>query len=181
MTNTGADDNLVFAGNLTDTGANRLSLVLNEGGTLNSSLFLDGTNSVTGGITVNNGQWILRGTDAAGSAAGNVVTLNNGLLRVEGDAFGGDTDAAQLILNGGVLRVDTNHTLNHDVTLTGGTASIDGLGSATWNGTPVLTADTLLRLGVGGHGLTVTGPLEDTGANVLSVTTQVATSASMAL
>ncbi|WP_246192181.1 beta strand repeat-containing protein, partial [Pseudoxanthomonas sangjuensis] len=172
VTNTGANGNTVFAGNLTDTGANKLSLVLNEGGSVDSSLYLDGTNSFTGGITVNAGQLFMRGTDAAAAAAGNVVTLNGGYLRVEGDAFGGDTDAAQLILNGGTLRVETNNTLNHDVTLTGGDRYIDGLGNATWSGATVLTADTLLHLGVGGHNLTVRGPLQDTGANQLSVQTQ---------
>ncbi|MFC5569015.1 autotransporter-associated beta strand repeat-containing protein [Lysobacter yangpyeongensis] len=172
VTNTGANGNTVFAGNLTDTGANKLSLVLNEGGGVDSSLYLDGTNSFTGGITVNAGQLFMRGTDAAAAAAGNVVTLNGGYLRVEGDAFGGDTDAAQLVLNGGTLRVETNNTLNHDVTLTGGDRYIDGLGNATWSGATVLTADTLLHLGVGGHNLTVRGPLQDTGANQLSVQTQ---------
>ncbi|HZX76841.1 autotransporter-associated beta strand repeat-containing protein [Lysobacter sp.] len=172
VNNTGANDNLFFAGNLTDTGSNRLAVVLNEGGDLNSSLHLTGTNSFTGGITVNAGQLFLTGNDSAAAGAGNVVTLNGGILRVAGNAFGGDTDAAQLIINnGGLLRVDSNQTLNHDVTLTGGIATIDGVGSATWNGTPVLTAGTQLRLGVTGNTLTVRGPLQDTGANVLSLAT----------
>jgi len=171
VTNTGANDNTIFAGNLTDSGANRLSLVLTEGGGIDSSLYLTGTNSFTGGITVNAGQLMLTGNDAAAAAAGNVVTINGGIVRASANAFGGDTDAAQLIVNsGGRLRVETNHTLNHDVALTGGTAFIDGLGTATWNGTAVLTADTLLQLGVINHTLNVTGNLSDNGA-VLSLQT----------
>jgi fibronectin-binding autotransporter adhesin len=173
VNNTGDSDNLVFAGNLTDTGTNKLSLVMNEGGAIDSNLILSGTNSFTGGITVNAGSLSLTGNDSAGGVAGNVATINGGRLVATGNAFGGDTDAAQLIINnGGELLVDTNHALTHDVTLTGGTAFIDGLGTATWSGTPVLTANTLLRLGRGNNTLNVRGPLQDTGANVLSVTTQ---------
>lgn len=171
VNNSGANDNLFFAGDLTDTGANRLSVELTEGGAVNSSLWLTGTNSFTGGITVNAGQLILSGNDSAAAAAGNVVTMNGGVLQAFANAFGGDTDAAKLILNsGGRLRVNTSHTLSHDVTLTGGTANLDGLGNATWNGVAVLTADTLLQLGVGDHTLNVAGDLSDNGG-VLSVRT----------
>ena len=76
VNNSGGDDNLFFAGNLTDTGANRLSLDLNEGGSINSSLWLTGTNSFTGGITVNSGQLFLSGNDSAAASVGNVVTIN---------------------------------------------------------------------------------------------------------
>jgi fibronectin-binding autotransporter adhesin len=173
VNNTGNGDSTIFAGNLTDTGTNRLSLVMNEGGTIDSNLVLNGTNSFTGGITVNAGSLYLSGNDSAGGAAGNVVTINGGRIVASSNAFGGDTDAAQLIINsGGELLVDTSQTLNHNVTLTGGTAYIDGLGAATWSGTAVLTANTLLRLGRGSNTITVLGPLQDTGANVLSVTTQ---------
>ena len=55
VNNTGDGDNLLFAGNLTDTGANRLSLVT-EGGSIDSNLWLTGTNSFTGGITVDRGR-----------------------------------------------------------------------------------------------------------------------------
>lgn len=172
VSNTGAGDNLFFTGNLTDTGANKLSLELNEGGAVNSNLQLTGTNSFTGGITLNAGHLYLGGNDSAAAGAGNVVTVNSGILSVSSaNAFGGDTDAAQLVLNSsGVLRVETGNTaFNHDVTLTGGTAFIDGLNS-TWNGAAVLTADTLLQLGVGGFALTVGGPLSDNGG-VLSLHT----------
>ena len=153
VNNTGDGDNLFFAGNLTDTGANRLSLNLNEGGGINSSLWLTGTNSFTGGITVNSGQLLLSGIDSAAAGAGNVVTINGGILRVENvNAFGGDTAASRLVLNsGGRFRVGTNLNVTHDVTLNGGTSFIDGLNNATWNGIAVLTADTTLGLGVSGH------------------------------
>ena len=171
VNNSGNDDNTFFAGNLTDTGANKLSVRLDEGGALNSSFHLTGTNSFTGGIMVNAGQLFLSGNDSAAASAGNVVTINGGIVRASANAFGGDTDAAQLIINsGGVLRVESNHTLVHDVTLTGGTAFIDGINNATWNGTAVLAADTLLQLGVGGHTLNVAGDLSDNGG-VLSLRT----------
>ena len=171
VNNTGDGDNLLFAGNLTDTGANRLALNLNEGGGINSSLWLTGTNSFTGGITVNSGQLLLSGIDSAAAGAGNVVTMNGGILRVENvNAFGGDTAASRLVLNsGGRFRVGPNLNVTHDVTLNGGTSFIDGLSNATWNGTACSPPRTTLGLGVSGHRLNVTGNLSDTGANVLSL------------
>ncbi len=171
VTNSGDGDNLFFAGNLTNTGANRLSLVLDEGGALNSNMWLSGTNSFTGGLTVERGHLILNGVDSAAAGAGNIVTINGGILRAEtSSAFGGDIAASRLIINdGGRFRVGNNVSLAHNVTLTGGNAYIDGIGNATWNGTGVLTADTLLNLGFSDT-INVTGNLFDNGA-VLSLRT----------
>jgi fibronectin-binding autotransporter adhesin len=130
-------------------------------------LLLGGTNTFTGGIRVNGGQLHLLGANSA-NGANNVVTVGNGGdLIVTANSFGGDTAAARLVLNnGGALTLSNGASFTHDLTLGGGSVSIDAGGTATWNGTAVLTADTTLNFN--GQNLTVTGNLRDTAGRVLS-------------
>lgn len=149
-------------------------VTFNGQGSTDNFLFLSGTNTITGGITLTNGAYLVATGSNALNGANNVVTINNGtILRVDNNnAFGGDTAASRLVLNGGQFRLLRGITSAHNLTLTGGanTSIYEELnGLATWSGTAVLTANTTLSLGAE-NTLAVTGNLGDSGANVLSLT-----------
>ncbi|WP_230979579.1 autotransporter outer membrane beta-barrel domain-containing protein [Steroidobacter gossypii] len=174
LTLAGAAPTIYMAHNttLSSTLAGTSGVTFNGQGSTSNYLWLAGTNTITGGITLTNGAYLVVTGSNALNGANNIVTVNPGtILRIDhNNAFGGDTAASRLLLSGGQLRLLAGRTLAHDLTLTGGTSTIyeEGSGIGTWNGTAVLTASSTLNLGAEST-LRVTGNLSDTGANVLSL------------
>ena len=144
------------------------------------TVVLSGTNSFTGGVTVNSGA--LRITTGAALGSGTkTVTLNNGTLgapqlRLDGGAapielprtvsFSTSSNTGALINEAG------SNTVNGDITLTGGggdTKILASAGTLTLAGTlsPNVTGRTL-QLSGAGTGL-ITGSITNGGVNLLSV------------
>ena len=129
----------------------------------NGVLVLTGTNTFTGGLTVNS-SLRLGGVNSA-NGANNVVrvTAGNTLLVTTSTAFGGDTAASRLVLESG-SGLAISSSLTHDVTInSGGPAVISG---GTWNGVVVGSGPTTVAF----SSITVTGNLFDNGG-VLSIDT----------
>jgi fibronectin-binding autotransporter adhesin len=94
-----------------------------------------------------------------------VLTLNNAqALGLAGPA------ASNFVVSGGTSIV-FGANINNNFTALGGVITLGGGNGIIWSGSPTLAASTTLSLNTGLGGLTISGALIDTGANVLSVTT----------
>jgi fibronectin-binding autotransporter adhesin len=111
---------------INSTLAGTSGVTFNGQGSTNNYLFLGGTNTITGGITLTNGAYLVATGSNALNGANNVVTINSGtILRADHtNAFGGDTAASRLVLSGGQFRLLNGINVTHDLTLTGGTGSL---------------------------------------------------------
>ena len=133
-------------------------------------LFLSGTKSLTGGITINGGEFRISGSGWSGTGPG-VTTVNNGgtLILQVANALGSSTTASDLVISdGGALRFTINQT--HDFTLTGGSAFFSGTTGRAWTGTAALTADTSMVVGFENESIRFESDFFDNGA-VLSIAT----------
>ncbi|WP_025039889.1 autotransporter domain-containing protein [Nitrosospira briensis] len=151
----------VINGSILTLGGDGPSIIVNsQMATINSNL--GGSSGLRKGGT---GTLVLTADNPGFSG---VTTVTAGTLRLDNSgALGASTTASDLVLNkGSTFFFNTDFT--HDYTLTGGTVSVQGGESATWNGSPTLTLSTIMNLN-GANG-TLSGNLGDTGARVLSLT-----------
>ncbi|MBZ9846364.1 autotransporter-associated beta strand repeat-containing protein, partial [Mesorhizobium sp. CA5] len=145
------------AGSLTKTGA--------------GSLVLSGTNTYTGGTTVNAG--ILRagsaqafGGDAAGAGAGAMTVASGATVDLAGNSVfvGGLNGGGNVTLGSGTLKINSNGNFTGviggtgGVTLAAGTQTFSGCGN-TYSGATTLTGNSTLNVGCLANG----GELSDIG------------------
>jgi fibronectin-binding autotransporter adhesin len=150
------------AGSITDNG-NNMSLNMSAS---NGTLILSGSNSYTGGTTINAGTLIFASSQAIGGSGAN-VNVNYGATVAAGYPLDQNFLSRLVLSSSGVaaLAADSSNNLNFS-----GLARLrlGAVGTANYSGTLTPNGTTYV-LGGGGGVLTVSGPL--TGANSLDVGT----------
>jgi len=144
-------------------------IVKTQGGTL----ILTGSNSYTGGTTIEDGILSVAADSALGHADGG-LTLNGGIFQVTGDAYQSTERALSIGANGGGFDIASSgnvFTLGQDISGTGDLYKL-GAGTLVFTGTNsyagnAIVSGGVLQLGNGGTTGSVSGNIQIDGAGTL--------------